>query len=372
MKKFPCCLLVWLCAALPAAPSTASAADTTRCFNAGGPKLSMQSGMVRDGLRLLLRVPGLRGDDLLRAARKYVNSESAWKAPQGYTDTRAALKHCSAELLHKDGPPRERVVLLLHGGAYILKLSNIYRGMAVRYSRMAGDADVFSPDYRLAPEHVFPAALEDALDAWNWLLARGYKPQNILVAGDSAGGNLALALTLKLRDMGRALPRALICMSPWTDMTGSGQSHFKNAGIDPIFGNNPEYMPPKDGVPPKTLPFILSYVGRADPKNSYLSPAFASYTHFPPMLIQVGTDEILESDAELVYKQALQAGVDATLTRYYGLFHVFQIFGDILPEGKHAWEEAAAFIRAKFLAPPAAHAPGNKGGQSAQPQKTGP
>ena len=141
MKKIYVLLLALLCAA------PAGAAESTRCFNADGPKLSVQSGVVRDGLRLLLRVPGLRGDNFLRAARNYVNSESSWKAPRGYAITRVALKNCGAELLHKDGAPHERAVLLLHGGAYILKLSNIYRGMAVRYSRMAGDADVFSPDY---------------------------------------------------------------------------------------------------------------------------------------------------------------------------------------------------------------------------------
>lgn len=128
--------------------------------------------MVRDGLRLLPRVPGLRGDNFLRAARAYGNSESAWKAPMGYTDTRVALKSCTAQLLRKDGTPHEKAVLL-HGEAYILTLSNICRSMAVRYSR-------------LALEHVFPAALQDALDAWSWLLAQGYKPQNILAAGDGS------------------------------------------------------------------------------------------------------------------------------------------------------------------------------------------
>ena len=201
MKKIYVLLLALLCAA------PAGAAESTRCFNADGPKLSVQSGVVRDGLRLLLRVPGLEGDNFLRAARNYVNSESSWKAPRGYTITRAALKNCGAELLHRRREPRERAVLLLHGGAYILKLSNIYRGMAVRYSRMAGDADVFSRTIAWPRNTSFrrpwttPGRLELAAGP-------GYKPENILVVGDSAGGNLALALTLSLRDAGRPLPRA--------------------------------------------------------------------------------------------------------------------------------------------------------------------
>ncbi len=336
---------------------TARAEDTTRYFNEDGPKLSVQAGIVRDGLRLLLRVPGLKGDNMLRVMHKFIERESAWKAPEGYSMTRITLKHCGAELLHKSetaGAANEsarprKAVLLLHGGAYILKLMNLYRDMAARYSEMTGGSDVLCLDYRLAPEHVFPAALEDALDAWNWLLSKGYKARDILVVGDSAGGNLTLALTLKLRDQGRELPGALICMSPWTDMIGSGKSHTEKAGIDPIFGNNPEYMPPKGGVMPEVKPFILSYVGNADPRNPYLSPAFADYRKFPSMLIQVGTDEILESDSEQVYQRAVNAGVDATLTRYYGLFHVFQLLGNAVPESRNAWNEVKEFIVIKFM-----------------------
>lgn len=185
MKIYSCLLSALLYAVLCAGQAPLSAAQSTCYFNADGPKLSVQSGVVRDGLRLLPRVPGLRGDNFLRAARAYGNSESAWKAPMGYTDTRVALKSCTAQLLRKDGTPHEKAVLL-HGGGYILKLSNICRSMAARYSRLAGDADVFCPDCRLAPEHVFPAAPRHALDAWNWLLTQGYKPQNILAAGDGS------------------------------------------------------------------------------------------------------------------------------------------------------------------------------------------
>lgn len=332
--------------------ASAFAADTTRYFHAqDGPKVSLQTAAVRNALHVLLRVPGLKGDNMLKVAQKFLSSEAKWESPKNYTLTRISLKNSTAELLHKENAPRDNVVLQLHGGAYILKLINIYRNMAVRYAEMGNGADVLSLDYRLAPEHVFPAALDDALDAWNWLLAQGYAPQNILVVGDSAGGNLALALTLKLRDMGRELPRALVCMSPWTDMTASGKSHIENMALDPIFGDNPDHLPPKDGTMPAVRPYILSYTGDADLKNPYLSPIFATYEGFPPMLIQVGTHEVLQSDSEIVYQHALSAGVDATLTRYYGLFHVFQLFGDALPESANAWQEVQDFMTRVFLPP---------------------
>ena len=346
MKKyFWLPLMILLCA------GPARAADTTRYFNEDGePRMSTQSGLLRDSLRLLLSAPALKGDNLLRVMKDFVDADASWDTPDGYILQKVPLKNCKAELLRKEGAASHKAVLLLHGGAYLLQLNNIYRDMAVTYSEMTGGADVFCLDYRLAPEHVFPAALEDALEGWQWLLARGYKARDILVAGDSAGGNLTLALALKLRDQGKDLPGALVCMSPWTDMIGSGKSHTANMDKDPIFGGNPEYMPPANGVLPAVRPLILAYVGKTDPRNPYLSPVFATYEKFPPMLIQVGTAEILESDSEIVYQKAAAAGVDATLTRYYGMFHVFQILGDALPESANAWEEVRQFIAKKFLA----------------------
>lgn len=332
--------------------ASCTAADNTRYFHydeIGGPKKSAQSGLAGDGIRMVTSIPGVKGDDFLRRMKAFVDSESRWDVPDGYGLSIVPFKNFKAELLHKNGTHSKKAVLLLHGGAYLIQLSNIYRTMAVRYSKMTDNADVLMPDYRIAPKYVFPSALEDAFEAWNWLLAKGYKPEDILVAGDSAGGNLTLALTLKLRDMGKELPGAIICMSPWTDMAGSGKSHVENMTVDPLFGNTPEYLPPKDGVMPEVLPFILSYVGRTDLKNPYLSPAYAKYDRFPPMLIQVGTEEVLESDAELVYQRAVKAQVDATLTRYYGMFHVFQILGEITPESREAWNEVNSFIAMKFL-----------------------
>ena len=328
------------------------AADTTRYFRydeINGPLKSAPSGLVSDGIHVLTGIPGMKGDDFLRKMKTFIENESDWSAPEGYKLEKLAFKNFQAELLHKVGAHSNKAVLLLHGGAYLMPLSNIYRNMAVRYSKMTDNADVLMPDYRIAPKYVFPAALEDAVQAWDGLLEKGYRPENILVVGDSAGGNLTLALTLKLRDMGKKLPGAIVCMSPWTDMAGSGESHVEKMNVDPIFGNNPEYLPPKNGVMPAVKPFILSYVGDTDPGNPYLSPAYARFDRFPPMLIQVGTEEVLESDSELVYQRAEKDGVDATLTRYYGMFHVFQILGDFVPESREAWNEVALFIAEKFL-----------------------
>ena len=332
--------------------TSSMAADTTRYYRydeINGPLKSASSGLAGDGIRVLTSIPGVKGDDFLRKMKAFIDSESGWDAPKGYKLDQVAFSNFKAELLHKEGAHSRKAVLLLHGGAYLIQLSNMYRDMAIRYSKMTDNADVLMPDYRIAPKYVFPSALEDAFEAWNWLLAKGYKPKDILFVGDSAGGNLTLALTLKLRDMGKELPGAIVCMSPWTDMAGSGKSHMEKMTVDPLFGNTPEYLPPKDGVMPEVLPFILSYVGKTDLKNPYLSPAYAKYDKFPPMLIQVGTEEVLESDSELVYQSAVKAGVDATLTRYFGMFHVFQILGDVAPESREAWNEVNSFLAHKFL-----------------------
>lgn len=200
---------------------------------------------------------------------------------------------------------------------------------------------MLSVDYRTAPEYTFPAALEDALKAWDWLLQKGYKEENIIIAGDSAGGNLALALTLKLRDADRPLPKALVLMSPWADMANQGPSHTHNQNKDPIFGNSKGIVNNVDG---KSNP----YAADNDVFNPYLSPVYAEYHDFPDMLIQVGTYEILESDSETIHQKALAKGVNVTLSKYEGMFHDFQLAGMLLPESRQAWKEVKEFIHSQF------------------------
>ena len=187
---------------------------------------------------------------------------------------------------------------------------------------------------------LFPP-LSKTLESLGLVIAKGYKEENIIIAGDSAGGNLALALTLKLRDADRPLPKALILMSPWADMKPNRPFHAHNQNKDPIFGNSKGIVNNVDG---KSNP----YAADNDVFNPYLSPVYAEYHDFPDMLIQVGTYEILESDSETIYQKALAKGVNVTLSKYEGMFHDFQLAGMLLPESRQAWKEVKEFIHSQF------------------------
>lgn len=261
--------------------------------------------------------------------------EPAWRCPAGYLYELIETENFVMEYLRPQNAVTGRVILQLHGGGYIGPMKNIYRRFAVKYSKLSFGADVLSVDYRVAPEHPFPAAVEDAVWAYKWLLEeKKYSSSQIVVAGDSAGGGLALGLCMYLKDHGIPLPGGIITMSPWTDVTLSGESYVENYEIDPLFGNSKENML-----------YQCSYIGDADPKNPYLSPLFGDYKYFPPMLMQVGSYEVLLSDTLQVAKKAKQAGVKVRTSVYNGMFHVFQMGLDLIPESREAWEEAGEFLR---------------------------
>lgn len=208
---------------------------------------------------------------------------------------------------------RRRVILYCHGGGYTSGGLGFSKVLASKLTRATG-MDTLAFDYRLAPEHPYPAAVEDALTAWGHLESLGIAPGDIVLAGDSAGGNLALVLCLKLREAGRGLPGALLLMSPWTDMTASGESLRGRAGIDPVL--TPEYM----------YAVREAYAGGLDPSDCLLSPLFADFAGFPPALIQVGTHEILYSDAERLAERMLSAGADCRLEVWENMWHDFQMY----------------------------------------------
>ncbi len=319
--------------------------------------VSYRGTLIREFIREARNLPMMKGDGMLSAGAALSAGGSSWKAPKGYTNESI---DCGVpiELLQKTGSTSDTLVFQIHGGAYVIGMIDSYRNQAVKFSRMVGDASVLNIDYRIAPAYEFPAALEDAEMAWQWILTHGWKPENVIMVGDSAGGNLVLALCLKLRDEGRALPGKIVCMSPWGDLAGEGVTHKENLYKDPMFGISPHsWKSPKNaakavvspspaetpsGEKPKKSMTAL-YAGDTDLHNPYLSPVFGEYDGFPPMLIQVGTFEVLQSDSQTIYQKARNAGVDVTLTEFNGMYHVFQQAGDFIPEGKKAWKEIESF-----------------------------
>lgn len=225
------------------------------------------------------------------------------------------------------------VILQLHGGGYYGKLHNIYRAVAAYYHEITGGFDVLSVDYRVAPQNPYPAALDDAVASYRWLLDHGYKHERIILSGDSAGGGLALALCLYLRDHHMELPGGIITMSAWADLTGSGDSYQENYDSDPIFGGTKHTMVYKQG-----------YYVNHNPTLPYISPIYGVFNGFPPILMQVGELEMLLDDTLSVAQKAKAAGVKVKKHVYPGMFHVFQLGLGTFPESREAWEEIRQFI----------------------------
>lgn len=211
---------------------------------------------------------------------------------------------------------KKYVLLYCHGGGYSTGSSLYGRTLTTRLASSTS-MDVLSFDYRLAPEHPYPAAVEDALKAWDHLMMFGYGARDVILVGDSAGGNLALALSHRLKKAGRLLPRGIVLLSPWTDLTSSGKSHRTKEGIDPVL--NAAYL----------QEMIENYLGEdydeALLHDPDVSPLFGGFEGFPPTYIQVGDQEILQSDSALLYKRMNQAGVNVTLDVFKDMWHVFQM-----------------------------------------------
>ncbi len=297
-------------------------------------KVSRQGRLMRQAIATLTK-DNLIGQKFKNGEiRKKVSEPAAhWKCPDCFTNTIIALPNCQAELLAFEQPNEDKVILQLHGGGYIGGMRHAYRSFAGLYNEVSRRCSVLTVDYRVAPEHVFPAALLDALDAYEWLLRSGYREEQIILAGDSAGGGLALAMCLSLKENGRKLPCGIIAMSPWTDMTAGGASYEENFTRDPLFGGTQDSMI-----------YNREYAAGADVTDPLLSPLFGDYEGFPPMLIQVGSYEMLLSDSEQLAKKAKEAGVKVRLSVYEGMFHVFQMAPLTLPECKRAWVEIGHFI----------------------------
>jgi acetyl esterase/lipase len=237
--------------------------------------------------------------------------------------------------IHPAGAAPGKAILYLHGGGYVTGSIEPHLVLCTPMAR-AARTDIIILDYRLAPEHPFPAALEDALAAWHWLLAQGYRAEDLVVAGDSAGAGLAAAAVLSLRDAGEALPAAVVCLSPWVDLTNSGQSHILNAAAEPTL---------RSDVLREWAGF---YAPESELRNPLVSPVYADFHGFPPLLVQVGGDDILLDDARRLAERGRAAGAEVTLSVWEGMWHVWQMFGYLLPESRKALDEIAGFVRDKL------------------------
>jgi epsilon-lactone hydrolase len=262
------------------------------------------------------------------------------------------LDGTTVEVVDVDGVPSEWVrpavvaapdacILYLHGGGYVIGSCNTHRPLASHLAARTG-LPVLLVDYRLGPEHVFPAAVDDALAAYGWLLGQGFEPARVVIAGDSAGGGLTLATLLALRDRNLPLPALGVPISPWTDLTLSGESMSSMADRDP--------MVTRDGL----QRMADWYVGDGDPRAPLVSPLFGDLDGLPPLLIHVGEVETLRDDAVRFAERATAAGVEVTLEVWPEMIHVWHVFGPAVPESEAAVTRVAEFITQRLGVPASA------------------
>jgi len=234
------------------------------------------------------------------------------------------------------GAVDDKVILYFHGGGMVLMSPKTHRALTIKIAELT-KMRVLSVEYRLAPEHPFPAPLEDCFKAYKWLLSQGIKAENIVIAGDSAGGNLTLTTLIKLRDEGIPLPAGAVALSPATDYTGDSKTFYENAKTDPILADRGVYW------------WRTAFLAGADPNNPLISPLLADLKNLPPILIQVSTSEMLYDHSTRFIERAKSAGVNATLQEWRDTIHVFQGFGLYdLPEAKEALDNIGEFIQNLF------------------------
>lgn len=238
-----------------------------------------------------------------------------------------------AEWCITPGADEGRVILYLHGGGYVSGSPAVYRSLAANLSR-AAQSRVLVIDYRLAPEHPFPAAVEDSVASYRWLLAQGIQPARVVIAGDSAGGGLTAATLVAIRDARLPLPAAGVLLSPMVDLEGTGESMKTKAAEDPI-------------VQKEQVAIVKLYLNGKDPRTPLAAPLYADLTGLPPLLIQVGTSECLLDDSTRLAERATKAGVKVTLEQWDRMIHVWQLFASMLDEGQQAIDRIGEYVRAK-------------------------
>jgi phosphinothricin tripeptide acetyl hydrolase len=267
---------------------------------------------------------------------QYERAERIFPTPPDVKVESVTSPERPAEWLTPSGARTDAVVLYLHGGGYVIGSPRSHRHLAAAIARAAATRGLLL-DYRLAPEHPFPAALEDAVAAYRWLLGQGIASGRVVIAGDSAGGGLTVATLVALRERGLPRPAGGVCISPWVDLTNSAPSYTAKASVDPIVT--------QEGIGLMTR----AYIGGGDPKQPLVSPLYADLRNLPPLLIHVGSDEVLLDDAVGLAARAREAGVDATLEEWPAMIHVWHWFLPMLDEAQRAIDGIGAFVRARIV-----------------------
>ena len=266
----------------------------------------------------------------MRAAWNVMEGKSS--VAKGVQVRQATIEGIHCEWLVPEGCDGAPVLYYLHGGAYLMGSPQTHRRMVSHIARASG-MRALVPNYRLAPEHRFPAAIEDSIAVYRSLLEAGTDPAAMAIAGDSAGGNLTMATLLALRDAGDPLPTAVCLMSPWLDLAAEGESMDSRAKHDPWFRS-------------EDIPEIVEkYCSKYDTKNPLVSPVYADPSNLPPTLIQVGDHEILLSDSTRMADKISEAGGSVTLQIWPDMWHVFQLFVGLMPESKRAINDISTFLK---------------------------
>ena len=285
--------------------------------------------LVRSGVKSLRRLP-------IRERRARIERLAGrFKLPRGTVVAPLRATGLRGEWVSVPASSTNRVILYLHGGAFCMGSSASHRKLVALICAQS-HARALSLDYRLAPEHPFPAALEDAAAAYRWLLASGIASRRIAFAGDSAGANIALAALIMLRDAGDPPPAAAACISPPTDLTAGSASLTSRARLDPLV--SVEAM----------VPLLRAYEGSADPGNPLVSPLLADLHGLPPLLIQVGSREILHDDSLRFARKAREANVDVTFEVGHQLWHVWHAAAPYVPEARAAILRIGRFLRERI------------------------
>jgi epsilon-lactone hydrolase len=289
--------------------------------------------MASEELKTVLELVGSADLGVLTLPERRALMDSAGAPPAPGTAVEPAdADGVPAEWVTAAGVSGDRVLLFFHGGAYHLGSPARLRSVVARLS-VAASARVLSAGYRLAPEDPFPAAVEDALTAYRWLIAGGTDARQVVISGDSSGGGLALAALVALREAGDPLPGAAVVMSPWTDLALAGESLRTRAAADVLL------------TPEGAREAADWYLAGQDPRHPHASPLYADLRGLPPILIQAGDAEILRDDSARFAVAAQAAGVDVTLEIWPEMPHVWHVFAGLLPEADQAIERIGAWLR---------------------------